>query len=329
MNLHPVNPVHPVEDRGPGGGGTADAAGSVLAASPALAAAPRARRARRAQSPLVQALGRTVRNPMGAFGLAIFLLLWVMAAAAPLLAPHDPVQQYPGLELKQPDATYLLGTDHLGRDVLSRIIYGSRASLIVGVLAVAIGASVGISTGLLSGYLGGWLDVVVMRLYDALLAFPSILLGIAVVAMTGPGIFNVAIAIGIAQMPGDARLTRSIVLSQRERDYVLATRSLGATTWRIMFSHILPNTFPPLLVQLSLAMGFAILTEAALSFLGLGIQPPTPSWGGMLNESRAVLRQAPWFGVWPGVALALLLIGLNYLSDALRQALDPRRVNAH
>jgi peptide/nickel transport system permease protein len=192
---------------------------------------------------------------------------------------------------------------------------------------VSIGASVGILSGLVAGYLGGWFDIAIMRGYDALLAFPGVLLAIAIVAVTGPGVLNVAIAIGIAQMPADARLTRSIVLSLRERDYVLAARSLGASRGRIMAMHVLPNTIPPLLVQLSLAMGVAVLAEAALSFLGLGTQPPTPSWGGMLSESRPFLRQAAWYGVWPGVALALLLIALNCLADALRHAFDPRRIN--
>ena len=286
-----------------------------------------ASRRQRARSPLLQALLRTVRNPMGLFGLSVFGLLIFLAAAAPLLTPYDPTVQYRGMELKPPSATFLLGTDQLGRDLLSRIIYGSRASLLVGVLSVALGAGVGVSTGLLAGYVGGWVDVLIMRIYDALLAFPGILLGIAVVAVTGPGIVNVAIAIGIAQMPGDARLTRSIVLSLRERDFVLAARSLGASRPRIILTHVLPNTLPPLLVQFSLAMGFAVLAEASLSFLGLGTQPPTPSWGGMLNDSRAYLRQAPWYGIWPGLALAVLLVGLNYLSDALRNAFDPRRIN--
>ena len=264
---------------------------------------------------------------MGLFGLTVLTLLVLAAVAAPMLSPHDPAEQFRGMELKPPSGAFLLGTDQLGRDLLSRIIYGSRASLIVGVLSVLLGAGVGVSTGLCAGYIGGWADIVIMRIYDALLAFPGLLLGIAVIAITGPGIFNVALAIAIAQMPGDARLTRSIVLSLRERDYVQAARSLGASRLRIMLTHILPNTLPPLLVQFSLAMGFAVLAEASLSFLGLGTQPPTPSWGSMLNDSRPYLRQAAWYGIWPGVALALLLVALNYLSDALRSALDPRRIN--
>lgn len=277
-------------------------------------------------NPMALALVRTVRDPMGAFGLAIVLLLTLVALAAPLLAPFDPLAQHPGDELASPGMPYLLGTDEFGRDLLSRIIFGSRTSLLVGIVAVGLGAGVGISTGLLAGYLGGTLETAFMRVYDALLAFPTILLGIGVVAVLGSGPLNVAYAIAIAQTPNFARLTRSCVLSEREREYVTAARCLGAGDRRIMWLHVLPNCLAPLLVQLSLAMGIAVLAEAGLSFLGLGTQPPAPSWGAMLNESRAYLRQAPWYGVWPGVVLALLLIGLNYLSDALRDALDPHRV---
>jgi len=276
---------------------------------------------------MVAALLRMLRNPVGAIGVLMLGLLLVMAAFAPLVAPFDPIEQHRGAELRIPGWPYLLGTDQLGRDILSRVIWGSRSSLLVGVLAVALGAGVGISTGLLAGFLGGLADGVIMRLYDALLAFPAILLGMAVVTVLGPGALNVALAIAVAQMPIFARLTRSVVLSERERDYVLAARCLGAPVGRTMWRHVLPNCLGPLLVQVSLAMGFSVLAESGLSFLGLGAQPPEPSWGGMLNESRAFLRQAPWYGVWPGVALALLLVGLNYLSDALRDALDPRRVN--
>jgi peptide/nickel transport system permease protein len=282
---------------------------------------------RRSRNPFLHAMRRTLRNPMGMFGASVVCLFILVALAAPLIAPYSPSQQFNGSELKPPGGAHLLGTDQLGRDLLSRIIYGTRASLAVGLLAVIIGASVGVLTGLIAGYVGGWVDGAIMRGYDALLAFPGVLLAIAVVAVTGPGVLNVAIAIGIAQMPADARLTRSIVLSLRERDYVLAARSLGATRNRIMGVHVLPNTIPPLLVQLSLAMGVAVLAEAALSFLGLGTQPPTPSWGGMLSDSRPFLRQAAWYGIWPGVALALLLVALNCLADALRHAFDPRRVN--
>jgi peptide/nickel transport system permease protein len=281
----------------------------------------------RSQNPLIAALTRTVRNPVGASGLIILVVLALIAAGAPLLAPYGPVEQHPGDELARPSAKYILGADNLGRDLLSRIIWGSRVSFFVGVMAVLLGATVGVSTGLLAGYLGGWVDAAIMRVYDALLAFPTILLGIAVVAVLGAGGPNVAIAIALAQMPTFARLTRSLVQTERERDYVLAARSLGVPSSRIMRRHVLPNSLGPLLVQMSLAMGFSVLAESSLSFLGLGTLPPEPSWGGMLNDSRAHLRQAPWFGIWPGVALASLLVGLNYFSDALRDALDPRRIN--
>ncbi len=309
------------------------AAGGVAALPPIRKVPVSAQRAyrttwgARSRNPLVAALARTIRNPVGACGLVILLLLVFMAISAPLIAPFSPLEQHAGEELVRPGGQYLLGTDNLGRDLLSRIIWGSRASFFIGVLAVVMGATVGISTGLLAGYFGGWMDAVTMRIYDALLAFPTILLGIAVVAVLGAGGTNVAFAIALAQMPIFARLTRSLVQTERERDYVLAAQSLGVPSIRVMQRHVLPNSLGPLLVQMSLAVGFAVLAESSLSFLGLGTLPPEPSWGGMLSDSRAHLRQAPWFGVWPGVALALLLVGLNYFSDALRDALDPRRVN--
>jgi peptide/nickel transport system permease protein len=277
---------------------------------------------------MVQALRRVVRNPMGLIGLSILVLLVVCAIAAPFLAPYDPVAQHPGQELRPPSLEFLLGSDNLGRDLLSRIIYGSRNSLLVGVVAVGLGAGFGIATGLAAGYMKGAVDAVIMRFYDALLSFPAILLGIAVVSVIGTGTLTVSYAIAIAATPTFARLMRSRVLAERERDYVLAAQCLGAGDNRIMWLHVLPNAVSPLLIQISLAMGFSVLAESALSFLGLGTQPPQPSWGAMLNESRAYLRTAPWFGIFPGVALAMLLLGLNFLSDAMRDALDPRRTNA-
>jgi peptide/nickel transport system permease protein len=264
---------------------------------------------------------------MGAFGLTVVSALVLLAIFAPVLAPYSPIEQHPGLELRAPDIQFLLGTDELGRDLLSRILFGARVSFIVGVLATTIGATLGVSTGLMAGYVGGWVDSVIMRVYDALLAFPGIIIGIGVISVLGPGIVNVAWALALGGMPFFARLMRSVVLSEREREYVFAARCIGARDGRVMYLHVLPNAIPPLVVQLSLAMGFAVLAEAGLSFLGLGVQPPDPSWGSMLNDSRAYLREAPWYGLWPGVALTLLLIGLNYLSDALRDALDPRRIN--
>lgn len=282
---------------------------------------------KRSSNPVVAALARTIRNPVGACGLTILVLLALTALGAPFIAPYDPLEQHPGDELARPSGTYPLGADNLGRDLLSRVIWGSRASFFVGIVAVALGATVGISSGLLAGYFGGSVDTLIMRFYDALLAFPTILLGIAVVTVLGAGGLNVAIAIAIAQTPIFARLTRSLVQTERERDYVLAARAMGVPDLTIIGRHVLPNSLGPLLVQMSLAMGFSVLAESSLSFLGLGTIPPAPSWGAMLNESRAHLRQAPWFGIWPGVALALLLVGLNYFSDALRDALDPKRIN--
>jgi peptide/nickel transport system permease protein len=281
----------------------------------------------RRQSGFVQVTLKIARSPMGAYGLATLLLLVALAALAPVIAPYPPYEQHPGFELRPPSAQFWLGSDDLGRDLFTRILYGARISFIVGVLATSIGATVGVSTGMLSGYLGGWVDSVIMRFYDALLAFPGIIIGIAVISILGPSWYNVAYALAIGGMPFFARLMRSSVLSERERDYVYAARCIGARDGRIMFLHVLPNTIAPLLVQLSLAMGFAVLAEAGLSFLGLGTQPPDPSWGSMLNDSRAYLREAPWYGLWPGIALTVLLVGLNYLSDALRDALDPRRAN--
>jgi peptide/nickel transport system permease protein len=264
---------------------------------------------------------------MGLFGAVVVSLLVIGAIAAPLISPFDPIEQHPGSELLAPGGRFLLGTDNLGRDLFSRIIFGSRSSLLVGIVAVGLGAGVGIATGLAAGYLGGWVDAVIMRFYDALLSFPAILLGIGVVSVLGSGPLSVGYALAFATVPTFARLMRSRVLSERERDYVLAARCIGARAGRIMRRHVLPNAVAPLLIQISLSMGIAVLAESALTFLGLGTQPPMPSWGGMLNDSRAYLRTAPGFGIFPGLALALLLLGLNFLSDALRDALDPRRTN--
>jgi peptide/nickel transport system permease protein len=303
----------------------------MATAAPSLATPTLVRRVARAsgaRSPLLQALSRTLQNPMGLIGGLIVLVLVIAAILAPLITPFDPVEQHPGLELQPPGSQFWLGTDHLGRDLLSRILFGSRSSLLIGLLAVGLGAGFGIASGLAAGYFGGWVDAVLMRLFDALLSFPAILLGIGVVSVIGSGPMSVAYALAVATVPTFARLMRARVLSEREREYVVAARCIGARAGRIMWLHVLPNAIAPLLIQISLSMGFAILAESALTFLGLGTQPPTPSWGGMLNESRAYLRTAPWFGIFPGLALALLLLGLNLLTDALRDALDPRRTNA-
>ena len=305
---------------------TASPIPQVLA--PPKARSRRLRSSTRSRGPLIQALVRTITNPMGMFGAAVVGILAFAALTAPLIAPFPPIEQHPGSELLGPGGRFWLGTDNLGRDILSRIIFGSRSSLFVGIVAVGLGAGIGIATGLAAGYLGGLPDAVIMRFYDALLSFPAILLGIGVVSVLGAGSLSVAFALAIATIPTFARLMRSRVLTEREREYVVAARCIGARAGRIMSQHVLPNAVAPLLIQISLSMGFAVLAESALTFLGLGTRPPDPSWGGMLNESRAYLRTAPTFGIFPGLALAMLLLGLNFLSDALRDALDPRRTNA-
>lgn len=300
-----------------------------LASGMSAGAAPTpTQRSARPRDPLVLAAWLTIRDPMGAFGVAVLAIVVLAAVLAPWISPYSPVIQHPDRELAAPSSAFFLGTDEFGRDLLSRIVWGARVSLLVGIVAVALGAVIGVGTGLLSGYVGGWVDAVIMRIYDAVLAFPTILLGIGVVTVLGPGNVNVALALATAQTPVFARLARASVLSEREREYVTAAVSIGAGRGRIMARHVLPNILGPIIVQLSLAMSFAVITEAALSFLGLGTQPPTASWGQMLNDSRAYLREAPWYGIWPGVALGLLLISLNFLADVLRDSLDPRRVQA-
>ena len=279
------------------------------------------------RNPTVAAIMRTVRNPMGLLGATMLGLLVLVAVLAPLISPYDPLLQHPGDELLGPGGRYPLGTDQLGRDLLSRMIFGAQNSLFIGVAAVVMGAGAGIVTGTLAGFLGGWVETVIMRVYDAMLAFPAILLGIAVVTVLGAGRNQVAIALAIAATPTFARLARSTVLAEREREYVTAAECIGAASGRIMFRHVLPNAMAPLLVSLGLSMGFSVLAESGLSFLGLGTQPPNPSWGAMLNDSRSYLNQSLWFGVVPGLALAFLLLSLNYLTDALRDALDPQRIN--
>ena len=278
--------------------------------------------------PFKAAFMRTWRNPLGFFGLLILGLLILAALAAPLISPYNPIVQHQGRELLGPGQDFWLGTDELGRDLLSRVIYGARPSLVVALMVVCIGGGLGIVSGLVAGYLGGWVNAVLMRLFDAMFAFPPILLGFVIIAALGPGTTQVAYAIALSVVPSLARVARSLVLKERHRDYVLAARCTGARSLRVMFLHVLPNAVSPMIVNLALLMGFSVLAEASLAFLGLGTQPPTPSWGAMLNESRAYLRNDPWMAICPGVVLAMLLLGLNYLADALREATDPRRVNA-
>lgn len=269
-------------------------------------------------------LKRITRHPFGAIGLVLLAIFVIAALAAPVLAPYDPLAQHRGSELEGPSAQFLLGTDEHGRDLLSRIIYGSRISLFVGLVAVSLGASIGTITGLIAGFLGKATDAVIMRWWDAIFAIPTILLGITIAAVFGASSTNAAIALGIATMPLFARIARSVAIRERGKEYVSAALTDGISRPRVLMRHILPNAAGPLLVQLALAMAYAILVEAALSFIGLGTQPPAASWGRMLSDSRQYMHLSLSYVIAPGVAISLLVIGLNFVADALRDAFDPR-----
>ena len=266
-----------------------------------------------------------LRHRSGMVGLVITVVLVVLAILAPVLAPFDPLEMHPDDRFHPPSTTYPFGTDEFGRDILSRILMGSRISFSVGLISVAIATLVGVTTGLIAGYETGWFDAVAMRFFDALLAFPAILLAIVILAVLGPGSFSAMLAIAIVSIPAFARLTRACVLAEKERDYVLASKSVGARPGRILFRGILPNVTATLLVQITVAVAAAVLLEAALSFLGLGTPPPAPSWGSMLSIGRGYLPLAPWYGIFPGLAITLLVMGFYLLGDGLRDALDPRR----
>jgi len=271
------------------------------------------------------ALRRLARRRVALVGLAVVLFFTVIALAAPLLAPYDSLATDWRLVRKPPSAMHLFGTDDLGRDVLSRVIWGARASLMAGLVSVSIALAVAVPLGLVSGYLGGVVDGLVMRIVDAMLAIPFLILAIALAAFLGPSLINAMIAIGVVQTPIFTRLTRGQVLAVRHEDYIEAARAVGNPHRRIMLRHILPNVLAPILVQATLAIAAAIIAEAALSFLGLGQQPPAPSWGSMLNTATRFLSQAPWMAVWPGLAIFSLVLSFNLLGDGLRDALDPRR----
>ena len=266
---------------------------------------------------------RFLRHRLAVGGLALILLLIVLALAARQLAPHDPIRQDLPHALAGPSLEFPLGTDEFGRCILSRILYGARLSLLVGVIATIIGAGAGILCGLAAGYVPRF-DAPVMRSMDVLLAFPSILLAIAVVAALGPSLVNVMIAVGVRSIPSFARLARSMVLSLKELEFVQGATALGASHARVLFRHILPNSVSPLLVFSSMQIATAILLAAILSFLGLGVQPPTPEWGKMVSDGRAYLMEAPHVSLFPGLAIFVAVMGFNCLGDGLRDALDPR-----
>ena len=265
------------------------------------------------------------RNPRIIVGGGLVTFLVLMALTAPWISPYDPIAVDVQQALEPPGGAHWLGTDDLGRDVLSRVIWGSRISLAVGVIAVGIGFILGVSIGLAAGYLGGLFDLIAMRGIDALLAFPALILAISITAALGPQIQNAMIAIGIVAVPLYARLTRGQVLSVREREYVTAARTVGAAPLRIVMRHVFPNVTNALVVQATLSVAFAILAEAALSFLGLGAQPPTPTWGADVNYSQRWLSNLKWWmSVGPGLGIFLAVFAFNFLGDALRDALDPR-----
>jgi peptide/nickel transport system permease protein len=258
-------------------------------------------------------------------GAAIVILAVVAAVTAPWVVPYDPSSQQLSLRLEGPSLHHPFGLDELGRDIFSRVLAGARISLLVGVTVVGISCLVGIFLGAVAGYFGGWLDDLISRGIDVLLAFPGILLAIALVAVLGPSLTNVVIALSVIGWVGYARLVRGQVLRARELEFVQAARALGASTWRILFRHVVPTTMSAVTVQATLGLAGTILAEAALSFLGLGVQPPTPSWGTMLNGGRLHLLDAPHLTVFPGAAIAVLVLGFNFLGDGLRDALDPKR----
>jgi peptide/nickel transport system permease protein len=269
-------------------------------------------------------LGRLLRNFAFTSGALLTIVLIVVALAAPLLSPYDPSVQDTSRRLETPSRDHILGMDDLGRDVLSRIIWGSRVSLRVGFSVVILASLIGVSLGAISGYFGGAIDTLVMRVSDILLAFPGILLAIAMVAVLGPSLNNVILALATIGWVGYARLVRGQVLKVREMEYVTAARALGARSFRVILHHVLPNVINPVIVMATLGLAGAILAEAALSFLGLGVQPPTPSWGAMLTAGRRYLGMANHLAIYPGIAIMLAVMGLNFLGDGLIDALDPK-----
>jgi peptide/nickel transport system permease protein len=272
-----------------------------------------------------KAFERFRKNRLAVFGLILLFILVLIALFANLIAPYDPLKVNLETLSAPPSWQHLLGTDNLGRDTFSRVMYGARVSLSAGFVSVSIAVVIGVMLGLLAGFFRGALDEIIMRIVDAMLAFPLLVLAIFLAAVLGPSLENSMLAIAVVSVPGFARLTRAQLLSERERDYVLAAQSLGSSDARIVFRHLLPNIAGAVVIQASLAIAGAILAESSLSFLGLGVQPPTPSWGEMLNTARGYLRDAPWMAIAPGSLIFLSVLAFNLIGDGLRDALDPRR----
>jgi peptide/nickel transport system permease protein len=276
------------------------------------------------ESPTRRAVRRLLKRKGAVVGLAVITAFTLLALFAPWITPFDPVATSWSLVRKAPSAQHWFGTDDLGRDVLTRVIFGARASLMAGAISVSIALAIGVPLGLLAGYRGGFIDALISRITDAMLACPFLILAIALAAFLGPSLGNAMIAIGVTATPIFVRLTRGQVMSVKVEDYVEAARAMGNPRWRIALFHILPNIMPALLVQATLSIAAAIIAEAALSFLGLGQQPPAPSWGSMLNAAQRFLTNAPWMAVWPGLAIFLVVLSFNLVGDGLRDALDPR-----
>ncbi len=270
------------------------------------------------------AVARLARNPSGLLGAAILVALIVCGVAAPLLTPDDPLAQNLMGALQGPSVQHPLGTDQFGRDILSRILYGTRVSLPIGFISVTIACALGVPLGLVAGYYGHWAESIIMRLMDIMLAFPGILLALVVIAILGPSLNNVMLAVGISGVPSYARLVRGSVLQVKANAYVESARATGASDARLILAHILPNVLAPIIVLASLGVGSSILAASGLSFLGLGAQPPSPEWGAMLSTGRNYLEQAWWIATFPGMMIVLAVLAMNLLGDALRQALDPR-----
>jgi peptide/nickel transport system permease protein len=281
---------------------------------------------RRSRGLLHDSWRRLISGWNGRIGLILISIIILIGILAPILDPYDARTDSNLAEARQPpSAEHLFGTDRLGRDVFRRILHGTRVSLMIGFVVVFVSGAIGTTLGLLAGYFGGWSDTVVMRSMDVLLAFPAILLAIAIVAVRGPGLTNTILAVVIVGIPGYARVVRSMVLSLRERDYVDAARMVGVSNTRIMFGHILPNSLTPLIVQMTLGIGGAIVFAAALGFLGLGVQPPTPEWGSMIADGLPLLNQAPYLVFYPGMAIMITVLAFNLFGDGLRDALDPQQ----
>lgn len=271
--------------------------------------------------------GRILRHRSGMIGLFIVVAYIFVAIGASWIAPYSPIEQQPKDRLQAPSATYTFGTDEFGRDILSRLMHGATNSLKVALLSVAFSGIVGTVIGVVGGFMGGWVDNILMRLMDLIFSFPAILLALSISAALGPGDINTVLAISIVYLPIFARVGRGSVLQIKELEYIEASRALGASRKRLVFRHILPNSLTPTIVQVSLALSWAMLTEASLSFLGLGTIPPTPSWGLMLSESRRLMEIAPWMAIAPGLAIMGGVLGFNLLGDGLRDILDPRLRN--